>query len=143
ESAGALAAAEMRHRGLPWRTDLHNALLTDLLGERPAAGERPQKLASLAERVREALDAPTLNPDSPVELLKALRRAGLDVKSTAKWELHDKNHPVIAPLLEYKALARLLSANGWHWLDENVRDGRFRADYVVGGVVTGRWASKG
>ncbi|HRQ00609.1 MAG TPA: bifunctional 3'-5' exonuclease/DNA polymerase, partial [Terrimesophilobacter sp.] len=143
ESAGALVAAEMRHRGLPWRADIHNQLLTETLGPRPAAGDRPQKLAVLAGAVRDALDAPALNPDSPVELLKALRRAGLDVKSTAKWELYDKKHPVIAPLLEYKALARLLSANGWHWLDENVRDGRFRADYVVGGVVTGRWASKG
>lgn len=143
ESAGALAAAEMRHRGLPWREDLHEALLADMLGPKPAPGERPAKLAALAQHVRDALDAPNLNPDSPVELLKALRRAGLDVKSTAKWELYDKKHPVIQPLLQYKALARLLSANGWHWLDENVRDGRFRADYVVGGVVTGRWASKG
>lgn len=143
ESAGALVAAEMRHRGLPWRADVHNRLLSELLGPRPAAGDRPQKLAVLADAVRDALDAPTLNPDSPVELLRALRRAGLDVKSTAKWELYDKKHPVIRPLLEYKGLARLLSANGWHWLDENVRDGRFRADYVVGGVVTGRWASKG
>jgi DNA polymerase-1 len=52
-------------------------------------------------------------------------------------------HPAIRPLLEYKKLARLLSANGWHWLEANVRDGRFRPEYVVGGVVTGRWASKG
>lgn len=143
ESAGALAAAEMRHRGLPWREDAHHALLTDTLGPRPAPGERPAKLAALAGQIRDALDAPKLNPDSPVELLKALRRAGLDVQSTAKWELYDKKHPVVAPLLEYKALARLLSANGWHWLEENVHGGRFRADYVVGGVVTGRWASKG
>lgn len=143
ESAGALAAAEMRHRGLPWREEVHKRLLAEALGPRPAAGDRPERLAALAETIRTELDAPTLNPDSPVELLRALRRAGLDVQSTAKWELHDKNHPAIAPLLEYKALARLLSANGWHWLDENVRDGRFRADYVVGGVVTGRWASRG
>lgn len=143
ECAGALAAAEMRHRGLPWREDVHDALLTELLGPRPAEGDRPAKLAVLAERIREALAAPKLNPDSPVELLKALRRAGLQVNSTAKWELYDKQHPVIAPLLEYKSLARLLTANGWHWLDTNVSGGRFRADYVVGGVVTGRWASKG
>src|SRR5690606_12995055 len=32
ESAGALAAAEMGHHGLPWRADVHDELLTELLG---------------------------------------------------------------------------------------------------------------
>ncbi len=143
ESAGALVAAEMQFAGLPWRAELHDQLLTELLGPRPASGERPAKLASLLERVREALDAPDLNPDSPVELVKTLQHAGLMITSTRSWDLKQLKHPVIEPLLEYKKLARLLSANGWHWLDANVRDGRFRPDYVVGGVVTGRWASKG
>ena len=40
-------------------------------------------------------------------------------------------------------MARLLSANGWHWLDEWVDDGRYRPVYVPGGVVTGRWAASG
>jgi DNA polymerase-1 len=50
---------------------------------------------------------------------------------------------VIEPLLAYKKLSRLLSANGWTWLSEWVRDGRFRPVYIPGGVVTGRWASAG
>ncbi len=143
ESAGALVAAEMQFAGLPWRAELHDALLTDLLGPRPASGERPAKLEAVLQRVREALDAPDLNPDSPVVLVKALQRAGLMITSTRSWDLRKLRHPVVEPLLEYKKLARLLSANGWHWLDANVREGRFRPDYVVGGVVTGRWASKG
>ena len=143
ESAGALVAAEMQFAGLPWRSELHDALLTDLLGPRPASGERPAKLEAVLQRVREALDAPDLNPDSPAVLIKALQRAGLMITSTRSWDIKKLKHPVVEPLLEYKKLARLLSANGWHWLDANVRDGRFRPDYVVGGVVTGRWASKG
>jgi DNA polymerase-1 len=143
ESAGALVAAEMQFTGLPWRAELHEKLLEDLLGPRPKQWERPAKLEAVLARVRDALEAPELNPDSPVELVKALRRAGLMVTSTRSWELVKLTHPVIEPLLEYKKLARLLSANGWHWLDENVQEGRFRPDYVVGGVVTGRWASKG
>lgn len=143
ESAGALVAAEMQFAGLPWRTDLHEALLNDLLGPRPKPGERPAKLAAVLERVRAALDAPELNPDSPADLVKALQRVGLMVSSTRSWELKKLTHPVIEPLLEYKKLSRLVSANGWYWLDTNIRDGRFRPDYVVGGVVTGRWASKG
>src|SRR5690606_24285843 len=49
----------------------------------------------------------------------------------------------VEPLLAYKKLARLLSANGWTWLETWVVDGRFRPDYVPGGVVTGRWATNG
>lgn len=143
ESAGALVAAEMQFAGLPWRANLHEKLLADLLGPRPQPGERPAKLAAVLERVRSALDAPDLNPDSPADLIKSLKRAGLMVTTTRSWELKKLSHPAIEPLLEYKKLSRLLSANGWHWLDANVHGGRFRPDYVVGGVVTGRWASKG
>lgn len=46
-------------------------------------------------------------------------------------------------MLAYKELARLHSAHGWSWLDQWVSGGRFRPVYVVGGVVSGRWASRG
>ncbi|GAB3616506.1 bifunctional 3'-5' exonuclease/DNA polymerase [Okibacterium endophyticum] len=143
ESTGALIAEEMRHTGLPWRVDVHRAVLEDVLGPRPVFGGRPVKLEALADEIRMALDAPTLNPDSQQDVLRALGRAGLAVSSTSKWELQTKRHPVIAPLLEYKKRARLLSANGWAWMDEWIRDGRFHPEYVVGGVVTGRWATRG
>ncbi len=143
ESAGALIAAEMTFAGLPWRAEQHDEILQQLLGPRPSSGERPVKLHAVLARVRELLDAPDLNPDSPSELQKALGRAGLIVTSTRSWELRKLTHPSIAPLLEYKKLSRLLSANGWQWLDTWVVDGRFRPTYVPGGVVTGRWASDG
>lgn len=143
ESAGALIAAEMLHAGLPWRPDVHDEILTGHLGPRPADGQRPARLEEALQRVRVELDAPTLNPDSPNELLKALGVAGLMVTSTRSWDLQQLKHPAIEPLLEYKKLARLLAANGWHWLETNVREGRFHPEYVPGGVVTGRWASKG
>ena len=143
ESAGALVAAEMFAAGLPWRADVHDAILQGHLGQRPEHGERPALLTAVLEEVRIALDAPTLNPDSAADLLRALGRAGLMVTSTRSWELKKLTHPSIEPLLAYKKLARLLSANGWPWLETNVTDGRFHPEYVPGGVVTGRWASKG
>ncbi|MCK0113917.1 bifunctional 3'-5' exonuclease/DNA polymerase [Ornithinimicrobium sp. F0845] len=149
ESAGALIAAEMRADGLPWDRARHDAILTAELGPRPPRGMRPERLEQLAVEIRELLHSPGLNPDSQVTLLRALRHAGLDITSTAKWELTGQAHPVVAPLLEYKRLARLLSANGWSWLDTWVEPGtlgrsdRFRTDYVPGGVVTGRWATSG
>ncbi|MGG7306553.1 bifunctional 3'-5' exonuclease/DNA polymerase [Curtobacterium sp. AB451] len=143
ESAGALVAAEMLHAGLPWRADVHERLLEDALGPRVPYGVRPRRLEEIAAVVRDRLGDPSLNPDSPADVLKALRRAGLMVTSTRKWELQEIEHPVIEPLLEYKRLARLLTANGWTWLDEWVQDGRFHPKYLVGGVVTGRWAADG
>ncbi len=143
ESAGALIAAEMRHTGLPWSEQIHDRQLTAALGARPLCGGRPARLEALVAQIREALVAPSLNPDSQSELLRALRSHGVGADTTRQWELERLDHPVIEPLLEYKKLARLLSANGWVWMSTWVRDGRFRPDYVPGGVVTGRWATRG
>lgn len=142
ESLGSLVAAEMRFAGLPWSVAEHDRVLTETLGARIPTG-RPAKLEALVSALRELLDAPALNPDSQQDLLKALQNAGFRIESTSKWELREIDHPAVEPLLEYKSLSRLLSANGWHWLEEWVRDGRFRPVYVPGGVVTGRWASDG
>lgn len=143
ESAGALAAAEMAWRGLPWSAAEHDRILTELAGSRPPDGSRPERLESLVAHVRDELHASGLNPDSAPDLLRALRTAGVAVDSTRSAVLERIDHPVIAPLLQYKKLARLLAANGWHWVDTWVTGGRFRPDYVVGGVVTGRWATRG
>ncbi|MFC0678159.1 bifunctional 3'-5' exonuclease/DNA polymerase [Lysobacter korlensis] len=143
ESAGALIAAELTFAGVPWRADVHDRILTGMLGPRPAPGMRPARLAELLGELRERFGSPDLNPDSPPELLRGLRRAGISVSSTRSWELKRVEHPGIPALLEYKKLSRLASANGWQWLDSWVRDGRFTPVYVPGGVVTGRWASNG
>lgn len=142
ESAGALIAAELESAGLPWDGRAHDALLRRELGERDATG-RPRRLAELATQVRSALGDPTASLDSHPKLLRALHRAGVLAESTSKEDLRRHDHPVVAPLLEYKRLARLYTANGWAWLDEWVHDGRFRPVYVPAGVVTGRWASAG
>ena len=142
ESAGALIACEMKHAGLPLDAAIHEQLLEKVLGPKPRFGERPAKLEALKAVVVEKLGF-EFNPDSAVELLKALRNAGLQVTSTSKWEIQEIDHPVIAPLLEYKKLSRLMTANGWNWLETWVADGRFRPEYVPGGVVTGRWAASG
>lgn len=143
ESAGAMIAAEMQHAGVPWREELHEQILADHLGPRPPAGHRPAKLEALTTELRRLLHSPALNPDSPQELMRALHRNGIEVKSTRQWELKESTHPAIEPLLAYKKLSRLHTANGWTWLDAWVRNGRFQPEYVVGGVVSGRWASRG
>jgi DNA polymerase-1 len=143
ESAGGLIAEEMRVAGLPWNEQVHDRILTATLGTRPVAGGLPSRMVEYGEKVRTILGDPTLHLDSQQKLLRALHRVGVSVESTSKWELIQHEHPVVEPLLAYKKLSRLLSANGWAWLAEWVHDGRFRPVYIPGGVVTGRWASAG
>jgi DNA polymerase-1 len=139
----------MTHHGLPWRADVHTALLTELLGQKPAAGTRPKVLAELAEEITAAFglvgapESRQVNPDNPASVVKAFARAGIEVPSSRAHVLKEVDHPAVAPLLRYKELARLWVAHGWSWLDSWVSGGRFRPEYVVGGVVSGRWATRG
>ncbi|MEV4557487.1 bifunctional 3'-5' exonuclease/DNA polymerase [Kitasatospora sp. NPDC049285] len=144
ESAGALLACEMAHDGLPWRADVHDALLTDLLGPRPAIpGTQPRKLADLAVELQQALGGRPFNPDSHGQVLKAFADQGIHLASTRSWELKAVDHPAAGLMVRYKELSRLYAAHGWAWQAAWARGGRFRPEYVVGGVVSGRWASRG
>ncbi|MEU8241998.1 bifunctional 3'-5' exonuclease/DNA polymerase [Actinoplanes missouriensis] len=142
ESAGALTAAEMGHTGLPWRADIHDELLRELLGAPQPVGP-PRRLAELTAEINAAFGVRGLHPDSPAEVVKAFARAGIHVPNTRRWVLRGIDHPAVEPLLEFKELYRIWTAHGWSWCDAWVRDGRFRPEYVAGGVVSGRWATRG
>ncbi|HWS38133.1 MAG TPA: bifunctional 3'-5' exonuclease/DNA polymerase [Actinoplanes sp.] len=142
ESAGALIAVEMSRAGLPWRADVHDELLRELLGPPQPVGP-PRRLVELTAEVNAAFGTRGLHPDSPAEVVKAFHRAGIDVPNTRRWVLKEVDHPAVAPLLEFKELYRIWTAHGWTWCDAWVRDGRFRPEYVPGGVVSGRWAARG
>ncbi|MFB6775903.1 bifunctional 3'-5' exonuclease/DNA polymerase [Streptomyces sp. NPDC056352] len=142
ESAGMLVAAEMNRAGLPWRADVHRDLLHDLLGERYAGGGEPRRLAELAEEVSTAFGR-RVRPDLPADVVRAFAQAGIKVKSTRRWELQELDHPAVEPLIEYKKLYRIWTAHGWSWLQDWVRDGRFRPEYQPGGTVSGRWTTNG
>ncbi|MGW9496979.1 bifunctional 3'-5' exonuclease/DNA polymerase [Streptomyces prasinus] len=142
ESAGMLVAAEMNRAGVPWRADVHRAVLHDLLGERYAGGGEPRRLAELADEVSAAFGR-RVRPDLPTDVVKAFAQAGIKVSSTRRWELESLDHPAVKPLIEYKKLYRIMVAHGWSWLQDWVRDGRFRPEFLAGGTVTGRWVTNG
>ncbi|MGV9253006.1 bifunctional 3'-5' exonuclease/DNA polymerase [Streptomyces sp. NPDC003697] len=142
ESAGMLVAAEMNRAGLPWRADVHREVLHELLGERYTRGGEPRRLAELADEVSAAFGR-RVRPDLPADVVKAFARAGIKVRSTRRWEIKSVDHPAVKPLLEYKKLYRIWVAHGWSWLQDWVRDGRFRPEFLVGGTVTGRWVTHG
>lgn len=142
ESAGMLVAAEMNRSGLPWRADVHRQVLNELLGERYAGGGEPRRLAELADEVSAAFGR-RVRPDLPADVVKAFAQAGIKVKSTRRWELEELDHPAVKPLVQYKKLYRIWTAHGWSWLQDWVRDGRFRPEYLPGGTVSGRWTTNG
>ena len=143
ESAGALLATEMGVDGLPWRADVHDELLHDLLGEPSPVGGPPRRLAELAARIAEAFGGQRIHPESPAEVLRAFSRAGITLPSTRAWVLRGVDHPAVPLLLEYKELHRIWTAHGWAWKQQWVHNGRFHAEYVPAGVVSGRWATRG
>jgi len=146
ESASGLVAAEMSLAGLPWRADVHDSLLAGMLGARaPAglAGARPARLAELAAKIDAAFGTRRVNPDSPTQVVRAFAADGVRISSTRSSVLRGVDHPAATLILEYKELARVHAAHGWAWLESWVSGGRFRPEYVVGGVVSGRWASRG
>ena len=143
ESAGGLVAAEMGYDGLPWSAEAHDRLLTELLGPRPQGSAQPPKLAAIAAELQQALGGKPLNPDSPAQVLRAFAEQGINLTTTRNWVLRDVDHPAAPLLLRYKELSRIHAAHGWAWREAWARDGRFRPEYVVGGVVSGRWASRG
>jgi DNA polymerase-1 len=142
ESAGALVAAEMGHHGLPWRVDVHDAVLVELLGPPSPVGGPPRRLGELAQQINEAFGQ-RIHPDSPAEVVRAFARIGIQVPNTRAWVLQRVEHPVVPLLLEYKELYRIWVAHGWSWREQWVHAGRFHAEYVPGGVVSGRWATRG
>ncbi|WP_425832279.1 bifunctional 3'-5' exonuclease/DNA polymerase [Streptomyces fractus] len=142
ESAGMLVAAEMHAAGLPWRADVHRAVLGELLGERYGGGGEPRRLAELADEVSAAFGRP-VRPDLPADVIKAFAHAGIKLTSTRRWEIEGIDHPAVAPLIEYKKLYRIYTAHGWSWLQDWVREGRFRPEYLPGGTVSGRWTTNG
>ncbi|MFF1440762.1 bifunctional 3'-5' exonuclease/DNA polymerase [Streptomyces sp. NPDC058295] len=142
ESAGMLVAAEMNRSGLPWSADVHRAVLHDLLGERYAGGGGPRRLAELADEVSAAFGR-RVRPDLPADVVKAFAQAGIRIKSTRRWEIESLDHPAVKPLIEYKKLYRIWVAHGWYWLQDWVRDGRFRPEFLAHGTVTGRWVTNG
>ncbi|MFJ6758956.1 bifunctional 3'-5' exonuclease/DNA polymerase [Streptomyces sp. NPDC091273] len=142
ESAAFLVAAEMNRAGLPWRADVHRALLTELLGERYAGGGEPRRLAELADRVSAAFGR-RVRPELPADVIKAFAEAGIKLKSTRRWEIQELDHPAVEPLLAYKKLYRIYTAHGWSWLADWVHDGRFRPEFIPAGTLTGRWVTNG
>jgi len=147
ESSAALLCLELERDGLPIDRAGMSALIAD------AAGERPRD-ALHGIQIRVERDARVLqhapghdgvdlrNPASVKALLAAI---GIDVPSTRKWLLEPFRdaHPLISPLLEWRAQERIATTYGYHWLDTHVGpDDRLRGHWTVCDGAAGRMTAE-
>ncbi|NIT03332.1 hypothetical protein GTO10_00060, partial [Candidatus Saccharibacteria bacterium] len=56
--------------------------------------------------------AAVVNLNSPIQILKAFRKVGLDLPSTGEGVLRQYDHPLAKLLLEYRAYEKIITAFG-------------------------------
>ena len=115
-----------------------------MLGPRPAGGVQPRRLTELADEVSAAFGGVRVNPDSPADVVKAFARAGIAgrlraVVGAAQSSTIRRSRRCWSTRSCTGCTPRTAGPGSTHW----VRDGRFRPEYVAGGVVSGRWATRG
>lgn len=83
----------------------------------------------------------TINLDSPIQLLEAFRRLGVDLPNTSEAVLQKTDHPLAKNLLEYRAYEKMITAFGESILEKiNSKTGRLHPDFMQLGADTGRFA---
>ena len=84
-----------------------------------------------------------MNPDSAVDVRAAFRRVGFDIDTTRSWVIKDHRPSGGGAAARVQGARPVALGQRLGLADEWVRDGRFRSEFVPGGVVSGRWASRG
>ncbi|MCI0486487.1 MAG: DNA polymerase [Blastocatellia bacterium] len=84
---------------------------------------------------------PTINLDSPAQVMEALKRIGIKIEGTRSWQLQSlaKEHKAIEKLLEYRSVQKALSSYGLSLLEYiHPRTGRLHPDFRQIGAAGGR-----
>lgn len=82
-----------------------------------------------------------VNLNSPMQIMEAFRKVGLDLPSTGEEVLVRYDHPLAKLLLEYRGYEKLISAFGENLIVKiNPKTGRIHPDYMQIGADTGRFA---
>ncbi len=85
--------------------------------------------------------AAVVNLNSPIQILKAFRKVGLDLPSTGEGVLRQYDHPLAKLLLEYRAYEKIITAFGENLISKiNPKTKRIHPDYMQIGADTGRFA---
>ncbi len=145
---------EIKAAGLGLVMALENDLVPAVVGMEAAgiAVDR-EKLVSIrdssrkaateaANNLRAALSMPGLNPGSPVQMLAALRSAGLDLDSTNEEALKAADDGRLVPLLLSMREAEKRAQQAEGLIDAIKADGRIHSRFDPTGTATGRFSSR-
>ena len=146
---------EIASAGLADVWELERALLPCVVGMEAAgirvdcekldniAAEARASAASARDELRHALGKPSINPNSPPQLLEALRDAGLVLDSTAEEALKAADDGRLVPLVLAYRKASKRAEQAEKLVGHVQADGRIHARFEPTGTATGRFSSKG
>ena len=124
ESSIELLCAELATDGLPMRRDVAEAIIANIIGQRPSDDREAdeQRRGRDAEVIRHVSNADDLDLRSPGQVKSLLRRAGLEVPDTRAWRLRSLRdaHPVVDALLAWRKAERVATTYGYGWLDDDM-----------------------
>lgn len=123
-----------------WRENLKNlSEKRDMIAARIQEEMRPLYQTTQVDLFGNHVDVVNLN--SPIQILDALRKVGLDLPSTGEAILRRADHSLAKMLLEYRGYEKLISAFGENLLAKiNPKTGRIHPDFMQIGADTGRFA---
>jgi DNA polymerase-1 len=83
----------------------------------------------------------SINLDSPLQLLDAFKKLGVELPNTSEATLQKTDHPLAKKLLEYRGFEKMITAFGESILEKiNPVTGRLHPDFMQLGADTGRFA---
>lgn len=148
--------AQLEFRVLPVVAEMElHGLHIDVEKWRENLKELSEKRDMIAARIQEELrplyqttqvdlfgnHTDVINLNSPVQILEAFRKVGIDLPSTGEAVLRRTDHPLAKMLLEYRSYEKLISAFGENLLAKiNPKTGRIHPDFMQIGADTGRFA---
>ena len=133
---------EMELNGILIDKDKWRVIMKDVEHERDEIKGIIHTILGETESQKTLFGVPTLNIDSTAQLLKALKRSGLDLKSTDRAELSKfRGIPVIDAILDYRQSSKLISTYAEPLLDQISKyTGRLHTGFRQM-VATGRMSS--
>lgn len=83
----------------------------------------------------------SINLDSPLQLLEAFKKLGVELPNTSEATLSKTDHPLAKKLLEYRGYEKMITSFGESILEKiHPLDNRLHPDFIQLGADTGRFA---
>ena len=136
-----LAIAAMEIAGMPLDVPCWRTLVADVEKAHEKLSFELKRLLAAGVPQLTLFGEPEINLESPAQITEALANMGINVDTTRSWQLQalSGEHPVVAVLLEYRAVQKALSSYGRPMLEHvHPVTGRIHAHFHQIGASGGR-----